>query len=340
MIYTKSLNYKYETDIFVAGGGPSGVAAAVAAARSGKKVFLAEATGCFGGLGTSGLVPAFAPFDDGENVLASGIGYEIRQRLVRSTPLRNWTTLDIEELKREYDNIIVESGVDFSFFTTVYDVVVDNGKVESVILGSKSGLFAVKAKIYIDCTGDGDLCAFGGADYETGDENGEVMPQTLCSIWTDIDREKCNEPWNKYVEQAHRDGVLTNEDRHIPGFFHRKDGLSGGNIGHTFGINPTDEKSLSSAMVEGRKSMLEFDEYFKKYFTGYENMKLCSTASLLGVRESRRIVCDYMLNVNDFISRAVFEDEIWFSLNLLTCLGILSATRSILAYIDSALSSA
>lgn len=310
MIYTKSLNYKYETDVFVAGGGPSGIAAAIAAARSGKKVFLAEATGCFGGLGTSGLVPAFAPFDDGENVLASGIGYEIRQRLAQSTPLRNWTTLDVEELKREYDKIIVESGVDFSFFTSVYDVIVDNGRVESVILGSKSGLFAVKAKIYIDCTGDGDLCAFGGAEYEIGDENGEVMPQTLCSIWTDIDKEKCREPWNKYVEQAHRDGVLTNEDRHIPGFFHRKDGISGGNIGHTFGINPIDEKSLSSAMVEGRKSMLEFDNYFKTYFTGYENMKLCSTASLLGVRESRRIVCDYMLNVNDFISRAVFKDEI------------------------------
>lgn len=310
MLYQKELNYKYETDVFVAGGGPSGVAAAVAAARNGKKVFLAESTGCFGGLGTSGLVPAFAPFDDGENILASGIGYEIRQRLARSTPLRNWTTLDIEELKREYDKIIIESDVEFSLFTTVYDVIVNDGQIEAVILGSKSGVFAVKAKIYIDCTGDGDLCAFGGAEYEMGDGSGTVMPQTLCSIWTDIEKEKCNEPWNKHVEQAYRDGVLTHKDRHIPGFFHRKDGLSGGNIGHTFGVNPTDEKSLSHAMLEGRRSMQEFEKYFKTYFTGYENMKLCSTANVLGVRESRRIVCDYMLNVNDFISRSVFEDEI------------------------------
>lgn len=310
MIYGKSLELKYETDVFIAGGGPSGVTAAVAAARNGKKVFLAESTGCFGGLGTSGLVPAFAPFDDGENILASGIGYEIRQRLVGSTPLRNWTTLDIEELKREYDKIITESGVEFSFFTTVYDVIADNGKVEAIVLGSKSGLFAVKAKIYIDCTGDGDLCAFGGAEFEMGDENGTVMPQTLCSIWTDIEKAKCNEPWNAYVEQAYRDGILTCEDRHIPGFFHRDDGISGGNIGHTFGVNPVDEKSLSDAMVKGRKSMQEFEKYFKTYFTGYENMKLCSTASILGVRESRRIVCDYMLNVNDFLSRSVFEDEI------------------------------
>ena len=310
MIYTKSLTCKYETDVFVAGGGPSGVAAAVAAARLGKKVFLAEATGCFGGMGTSGLVPAFAPFDDGENIISGGIGYEIRKRLAGSTPLRNWTTLNIEELKREYDKIITESGVEFSFFTSVYDVVSDNGRVECVILGSKSGLFSVKAKVYIDCTGDGDLCAFAGSDYEIGDDNGNVMPQTLCSLWTDIEKEKCNEPWNKHIEQAYRDGVLSNEDRHIPGFFHRNDGISGGNIGHTFGINPIDEKSLSRAMVDGRKSMLEFENYFKTYFTGYENMKLCSTASVLGVRESRRIVCDYMLNVNDFLSRAGFEDEI------------------------------
>lgn len=310
MIYTKSLTCKYETDVFVAGGGPSGVAAAVAATRLGKKVFLAEATGCFGGMGTSGLVPAFAPFDDGENIISGGIGYEIRKRLAGSTPLRNWTTLNIEELKREYDKIITESGVEFSFFTSVYDVVSDNGRVECVILGSKSGLFAVKAKVYIDCTGDGDLCAFAGADYEIGNDDGNVMPQTLCSLWTDIEKEKCNESWNKYVEQAYRDGVLSNEDRHIPGFFHRNDGISGGNIGHTFGINPIDEKSLSRAMIDGRKSMLEFENYFKTYFTGYENMKLCSTASVLGVRESRRIVCDYMLNVNDFLSRAVFEDEI------------------------------
>lgn len=304
------MDFKYETDVFVAGGGPSGVAAAVAAARCGKKVFLAEATGCFGGLGTSGLVPAFAPFDDGENILASGIGYEIRQNLTRCTPLRNWTTLDIEELKREYDKIVTQAGVEFSFFTTVYDVLSSKGRIEAVILGSKSGLFAVKAKIYIDCTGDGDLCVFGGAKYEMGDESGAVMPQTLCSIWTDIEKEKCNEALNKYVEQAYRDGILTYEDRHIPGFFHGKNGISGGNIGHTFGFNPTDEKSLTKAMVRGRESMLEFEKYFKTYFTGYENMQLCSTASVLGVRESRRIVCDYMLNVNDFISRSVFKDEI------------------------------
>ncbi len=310
MIYEKNLDFKYITDVFVAGGGAAGVTAAVAAARMGKQVFLAEASGCFGGLGTTGLVPAFAPFDDGENILCNGIGYEIRQKLKNAVALRNWTTLDTEELKRVYDDIITESGVEFSFFTTVYDVIVKDDTIEGVILGSKSGLFAVKAKIYIDCTGDGDLCAFGGGEYEKGDADGRVMPPTLCSIWSGIDKEECNEPWNKHVEQAYKDGVLSYEDRHIPGFFHGNDGISGGNIGHIFNVDPTDESNLTDGMLWGRKSMVEFENYFKRYFNGYENLRLVSTASTLGVRESRRIKCDYTLNVDDFINRSVFDDEI------------------------------
>ena len=312
MLYQKNLECKYETDVFVAGGGAAGVAAAVAAARQGKRVFLAEATGCFGGLGTSGMVPAFAPFDDGERMIATGIGLEIRKNVSRHIPLtKYWTSIDTEELKREYDRIVEEAGIQYSFFTTVYDVLREGDHVTGVILGSKSGLFSVKAKIYIDCTGDGDLCAFGGGEFEMGDENGQVMPQTLCSCWVNIDRDRIpKEPPNKYIEQAYKEGILSYEDRHLPGFFHREDGIGGGNIGHTFGINPVDERSLTDAMVWGRKSMLEYEAYYKTYFQGFERMRLCSTASILGVRESRRIRCDYMLGVNDFLARAVFEDEI------------------------------
>ena len=316
MQYTRQLEEKYNVDVFVAGGGAAGVAAAVAAARQGKKVFLAEATGVLGGLGTTGLVPAFAQFDDGKDFIATGIGFEIRQNVSKHIPLtRHFSSINAEELKREYDRILTESGVKFTFFTTVCDVITSGDKIDSVVLFSKSGMFTVKAKIYIDCTGDGDLCALGGGEFEIGDENNAVMSQTLCSLWTNIEEDRIVPgPQNRCIEQAYSDGVLTYEDRHLPGMFMggygNKSGIGGGNIGHTFNINPLDEESLTEAMIWGRKSMLEYEDYYKNYLNGYENMTLCTTSSVLGVRESRRIVCDYMLNVQDFIDRAVFEDEI------------------------------
>lgn len=311
--YTKSLTEKYNVDVFVAGGGASGVAAAIAAARSGKSVFLAESQGCFGGVGTSGLVPAFAPFSDGENILASGIGLEIRRTVSADFPLETyWTTINAEELKLAYDRFMKASGVKFSFFTTLCDVVTSGDRIDYVVLNSKSGLFAVKARIYVDCTGDGDLCAFGGGKFEQGDENGTVMPSTLCSLWANVDIEVARtQKQDKYIEQAYKDGVLHIDDRHLPGMFlHKRNGLGGGNIGHLFDINPTDEVSLTEKMLYGRELLSEYEKYYKTYMQGFEDMTLVSTAAIPGIRESRRITCDYTLCKEDFIKRASFEDEI------------------------------
>lgn len=311
MIYTKNIPEKYNVDVFVAGGGAAGVAAAIAASRQGKSVYIAEATGAFGGLGTSGLVPAFAPFSDGERLIAAGIGLDIRKKISKDFPLEiYWGPIDAEELKRAYDEEIKASGVKFSFFTTVCDVICTDGHIDHVICTAKSGMFAVKAKVYIDCTGDGDLCAMGGGDFSVGGDDGKVMPGTLCSLWKDVDWSRVTNPQNTMIEKAFADGVLTYEDRHLPGMFFRNDGFGGGNIGHLFDLDPLDEVSLSKAMMWGRYSMTEYERYYKEYLSGFENMHLCATAPIPGVRESRRITCDYTLNFGDYVSRAVFEDEI------------------------------
>ena len=152
MQYSKELEIKYDIDVFVAGGGAAGVAAAVAAARQGKSVFLAEATGCLGGMGTTGLVPAFAPFSDGVNIVASGIGFEIKQALNNTVPVNSsewgsrWSTIDAEELKREYDKLLSSENVDFSFFTSVCDAVCEDGRINAVILTSKAVCLPIKQK--------------------------------------------------------------------------------------------------------------------------------------------------------------------------------------------------
>ncbi len=313
MLYTKNLKIKYDVDVFIAGGGAAGVAAAVAAARCGKRVFLAEARGSFGGAAAAGLVPSLGPYYDGEKFIATGIGFEVRKKICPDIPLTvTWTPFKVEELKIALDEIVRESGAEYSFFTSVCDVVTEGKRVEYVVLSSKSGLFAVKAKVYIDCTGDGDLVALGGGEFELGDEEGRVMPPTLCSLWANVDFTKRRMEDDEKLEEAIADGVFTYHDRHLPGMIKVdvKNGIGGGNIGHTFGTNPTDEKSLTAAMTWGRKSMVEYETYFKKYLEGYEDMTLVYTADMLGVRESRRIKCDYMLTLDDFVNRANFNDEI------------------------------
>ena len=311
--YTKTLTLREDVDVLVVGGGAAGVAAALAASRQGKRVYLVEARGSFGGAVSAGLVPSLATFTDGVNLLAAGIGSEIRARVSKDIPIESkWTPLKVEEFKRALDGLMKESTVTYTFFTTLCDVVTDGKRIDYVVLSSVQGMFALRAKVYIDCTGDGLLCALGGARYEIGDEERTVMPVTLCSLWANIDFSKRDCSDDAHLEEAIADGVFSQADRHLPGM-QRADvpnGIGGGNIGHIFKIDPEDPSALTRAMMQGREQLLEYERYYKGYLKGFDELTLVYSADMLGVRESRRIVCDYMLNAADFKGRAVFDDEI------------------------------
>lgn len=314
--FQRRVEIRHQVDVFVAGGGPSGAAAAVTAARQGRTVFLAEAQGCLGGAGTAGMVPAFMQFSDGTNFLAGGFGQEIYEKLRASggVCVDQGVGIRAEALKRLYDQLLLDAGVGFTFLTPLIAVETNGDRVTLAILAAKSGIFAVAAKFFVDATGDGDLAAWAGAPFEKGDEAGHMMAGTLCSLWADIDWDVVKASGlgkgAARLEEAFQDKVFTIEDRHLPGMWRVGKRLGGGNIGHTFGVDATDERSLTQALIWGRKSMLEYERYYKEYLRGFETMELAATASLLGIRESRRILGDYVLNLEDFKSRAVFEDEI------------------------------
>lgn len=315
MRYAKDLVLRVETDVLVVGGGPAGCAAAVAAARSGAGVYLVEASACFGGLGTAGLVPAFMQFGDGANFCAGALGREFLERMLRyDGGVADHTggySIRAESLKRAYDDMIGESGSGFAFHTSLIDAVAEGGEIRYCVLSGKSGVYAARAKVYVDATGDGDLAFWSGAPCEKGDADGNMMAGTLCSLWEGIDWARAGGRQDgERLEDAIRDGVFERPDRHLPGMWRITDRVGGGNIGHAYGVDGTDERSLTEALVYGRRLIDRYERYYKEYLTGFENMELVATGSLMGIRETRRVMGEYVLTLRDFIDRASFGDEI------------------------------
>lgn len=315
--FERNIRVKYAVDVFVAGGGPAGVAAAVSAARCGLSVYLAEKNQCFGGMGTAAMVPAFMCFSDGVNFLSGGIGHEIFEKLYG--PDVDYTvkqfSINSEKLKMIYDEMMCQSGAEFSFESNIIDIICSDGNITHAIIKGKEELFSVSAKWFIDATGDGFLSVKAGADYYKGDGCGHMMPGTLCSFWGDIDWSRAivdfgKDPDARCLAQAFEDGIFSVKDTSLPGMWRMEKHYGGGNIGHSFGVDGTDEDSITRSMIDIRKRISEYERYYNQYIEGYEDAKLLKTADVLGIRETRHIECEYMARNEDYFENTVFEDEI------------------------------
>lgn len=320
----KTISYDDSWDVIVAGGGPAGCAAAISAAREGAKTLLIEATGCLGGMGTSGLVPAWCPFSDGEKVVYQGLASKVFEAAkegiahVRKADT-NWVSIDAEHLKRVYDELVVQSGAKVLFHTLLSDVQTDgNGKVEALIVSNKKGLSAYSAKVYVDATGDGDLAVWAGAEYEQGDETGDVQPATHCFVLSNVDSYAyingpvlhSNNP-NSPIYDIVKSGKYPEiPDVHMCNNFVGPSTV-GFNAGHLWNVDNTDPFSVSEAMMKGRRIAKAMRDALAEYHPkAFANSFLVSTAPLMGVRETRRIVGDYTLTADDYFARRSFSDEI------------------------------
>ena len=319
-------------DLVVAGGGPAGSAAAICAARLGARVLLVEATGCLGGMATSGLVTAFDPMADGEKMIVGGFMREVVEtmyyrgfipKMVKPDSWRRWfhcwTPFKVEGLKLILDEAAVEAGVEVRFFTRVMDADVDrvSSRVSGVILQNIEGYRYVTAEAFIDATGDGilaDLC--GVPVREAGRDTPNIMPPTLCSLCSGIDWDKANlqgltaQGQQQGIEQAIEDGFFTQPDRHVPGMLYAGNTIGFLNAGHVFGMDALNIESLSQGMMAGRRQATEYVEFFRRYLPGFDNVEHVVSATLMGVRESRRIVGEYELNYDDYLARRQFPDQI------------------------------
>jgi len=329
---TRQIPIEEDYDIVVAGGGPAGTSAAICAARLGAKVLLVEGTGCLGGMGTSGYVCAWDPMANGEQMLVGGFMREIVETMYTRNFLmpgidpatwrknyHKWTPFSPEGLKLILDEKVKEAGVELRYFTKVIDADVDskNGIVNGVVISNIEGYSFIKAKKFVDATGDAVLSALCGASYqEAGVDTPQIMPATLPHIYANIDWSKKQEfgtQTPKGVELLEKEfamGNLTQNDRHIVGISKIGNTLGYFNGGHIFNMRATKVKDLTEGMILGRRIAREYQDFMKKYLSPFKDMEMVATASVMGVRESRRIAGEYELNVNDYHARRTFPDQI------------------------------
>ena len=378
MRVTFDLPVTHEAEIVVCGGGPAGVAAALSAARNGAKTLLIERMGFCGGSATAMQVPAFAPFSDRTKAITRGIGWEIltehARRLGRPVPdpdiyavpqdlgRMDWAPIDVETLKRIYDDLLEAAGVTVLYHTFVPQTLPafpshpspnpfprsfsrfagtregelsrppfalfprSEGRregrggmpIDALVLANKSGLSLARGKVYIDATGDADLAALAGCPFELGDDEGQTQGATLCFTLAGGSRtaylEYVNRTGDGYlknlVAQAREGGDFPLPDASLVGLSFKDESVAGCNLGHVYGIDATNSQSVSSGEREGRRVAAILIEFIRRYVPGQEGARLVSTGPHLGIRESRRIVGDYRLTLDDYLSCRSFPDEI------------------------------
>lgn len=329
----------FDVDVLVAGGGPSGIAAALSAARAGARVLLVEKNGFLGGSATAAQVPAFAPFSDRTRAIVRGIGWEIltamSARMGRPIPnpdvyevpqdkaRMDWAPIDVEILKCLYDDLCEADGVEVLFHTVVPGTQIipppeGGGMISSILLANKDGLTLARAKVFIDTTGDADLASRAGCPFVQGDDEGRTQGMTLCFTVANGSRQRYLEYVYKtgdgflarLVAQARAAGDYDLADASLVGMSFKNETIAGINMGHVYGFDPTDAQSLSRAEREGRRVVQKLMPFLRKYVPGQENLTLVSTGTQIGVRESRRIVGDYMLTLDDYLACRTFPDDI------------------------------
>jgi hypothetical protein len=301
----------YKSEVAVIGGGVAGLAAAVASARAGAETSLMESYGFLGGSATAGLVGRFqaGPNVNGSPVI-EGLYREICSRLEAYDAFRD-DLFDPEMMRYVAFDLCEESGVRLLLRATVYQVETTDRRVVSVSFTTKQGPGQMEAHTFVDATGDGTLSALAGAEYEVGRESdGQVQPMTLLFQLGNIDQ--------KRLKTANWDRLSAKFKEEVEGMAYRSrifyyewtEGTLGFVMSHVSGSNPLDIEELTKAEIKSRRQALAVLRFFRKHVPGCERCILAPAATEIGIRESRRIVGDYVLTRKDVLSARKFEDSI------------------------------
>ncbi|HEX2951786.1 MAG TPA: FAD-dependent oxidoreductase, partial [Armatimonadota bacterium] len=313
-----------QADIVVAGGGPAGIAAAIAAARMGADVVLVERYGFLGGMPTAGFVFPFMTHYAGDRPVIRGIWGETIARLEQyphgfkpSTHLgMRHFCFDVEGLKKIWLEMCLDAGVRLNLHTWISDTMTDGNQVMGIVTHSKSGREDLTAQVVIDATGDGDVAARAGAPFAIGrQQDGLMQPMSLHFRLANVDM-RCmptREEINVLYERDRKAGLITNPRENLLWFDTTYPDQVHFNTTRIVKVDGTSRDDLTAAEVEGRRQTHELVGWITRTVPGFERAYLLSTAPQVGIRESRRILGEHVVTEEELLNLTKFPDAIALS---------------------------
>ena len=321
-----------EYEVVVLGGGPAGIAAAIAAGRSGRSTVLIERYGFLGGAGTAAGLSTFCGLHAnvaGEHrQVVHGICDDILARIERMGGLNAphlsvqnrimAQAYDMSAYKIAADELILEAKTKLLFHAFAAAAIMrSESEIEAVVVETKSGRGAILGKIFIDCSGDGDLAAWSGAPYDLGDGKGNFLYPTTMYRIGGVDPQRAGRAWElipRLMEEAEKEGrrfprkkPIVRPQKH-PGEWRAN--LTQIRNPDGSAVNGVDAKQLAYGEIEGRRQCWETFEFIKSVTPGFERAYIVEIAPQLGIRETRRVRGEYTVTEEDILGCADFPDAI------------------------------
>lgn len=310
-----------EMDVVVCGGGPAGVAAAIAAARTGANTRLIEMHGCLGGIWTAGLL-GWILDSAGKKGLLAEILARLEKRGARQPPRFTGVAVDVEQMKLLLEEMCLEAGVRVRLHTRVAAAWQNGGRTLGVVVTeSKSGREAWAAKVFIDATGDGDVAALAGCGFEFGRNNsGETQPMSLIALlagvrYQDIKPFAHTEEAGKFRDDSNRllaalKPLGIEPSYGAPILMRIYDDLFAMMANHEYGVSALSAQQITDATMRARAEVNRIVSGLRSLGGPWTGLRLVATAEQIGVREGRRIRGLYEVNTEDLINGARHDDAV------------------------------